>query len=138
MLSAHERPDAASEREADEGFALGAPRDDLERFYGIYGDPANPGRDFFVAEAEPPLGSDMEVPPGYLMIGAMWGDVAPWYMESVSDRRFEQRWVGDFGHAVIAEFDLGGDGSAVALTFETVFDDRGRLERLRDLPKEWQ
>lgn len=143
-----DRPAGAGEADAGAGevrasdqpeeFALGAPRDDLQRFYGVYGDPDNPGRDFFVAAAELPPGSDRELPEGYLMIGAMWGDVAPWYMRSVSDTRFEQQWVGDFGRAKIVEFEPGDGGQAQALTFETVFDDRGRLQRLSDLPERWR
>jgi hypothetical protein len=127
----------AAEPTQDDGFGLGAPRKDLERFYGVYGDPEKPNRSFFVAQAKLPPGSEMALPPGYLMVGAMWGDVAPWYMESVSDTRFEQRRVSSYAQPVNVEFDLGPDGRAAAVTFETVFDDRGRLERLRDLPDGW-
>lgn len=132
------RPDDEPDADEQGAFALGTPRDDLERFYGVYGDPNNPGRDFFVAPARRNPDALQQIPEGYLMVGAMWGDVAPWYMKSVSDTRFEQQWVGDFGEQTIVEFELGDSGQAVALRFETVFDDRGRLERLRDLPGKWR
>lgn len=122
----------------DDEFPLGEPRDDLERFIGVYGDPGDEnGRDFFVAPAKRPEYAEEQLPEGYLMIGAMWGDVAPWYMKSVSDVRFEQQWVNPASEPVIAEFELGPDGNAVALRFETWFDDRGRLERIGDLPEGW-
>lgn len=118
------------------GFYLGEPRDDLERFYGVYGD-GDSGRNFFVAPAEYAKWVEKTMPPGYLMIGAMWGDVAPWYMKSVSDTRFEQQRPGPGGEAVVAEFALDDAGRATAITFQTVFDDRGRLQRLGDLPEGW-
>lgn len=124
---------------ANAAHPLGEPRNDLERFYGVYGDPDNPGRDFFVAKAERPAGSDVNIPPGYLMVGAMWGDVAPWYMKSLSDTEFKQQWVSDFQSEPLAvNFELGEDGNAIALAFKTMFADRGRLQRLNDLPAEWQ
>lgn len=128
---------ATATAEKDEDNASGA-EVDVENYTGVYGDPENPGRDFFVAPAKPMPGTEMEIPPGYVMIGAMWGDVAPYYMKPASETRFEQQWVGDFGEQKIVEFELGEDGTAVALTFETVFEDRGRLERLRDLPEKWK
>ncbi|MDZ7842401.1 MAG: hypothetical protein U5R46_16500 [Gammaproteobacteria bacterium] len=121
---------------SDESYPLGEPRDDLERFHGVYGDGAS-NRNFFVTAAEPPRYSEQEIPPGYLMIGAMWGDVAPWYMKSLSETRFEQQWVNPGGEPITAVFEVDGDGKARALVFETVFADRGRLERVGDLPEGW-
>lgn len=122
--------------QADASYPLGEPRDDLERFYGIYGD-GESGRDFFVTAAKRPPGAEKEIPPGYLMIGAMWGDVAPWYMKSVSETRFEQQWINPGGKPIVAGFELDDRGNAQAIVFETVFDDRGTLKRLRDLPEGW-
>jgi len=123
-------------------FWLGKPRDDLERFYGLYGDPDNPGRDFFVVEAKRPKFAEQapEIPPGYLMIGAMWGDVAPWYMKAVSETRFEQQTLGDFQppEPIVVVFEAAEGQNAAAITFETVFVDRGRLKRLGDVPEEWR
>lgn len=129
-----------SDPESEAHPQLGEPRDDLERFYGVYGDPDNPGRDFFVKEAEAPIWMErLNIPPGFLMIGAMWGDVAPWYMKSLSETEFEQGIVpGHQEEPLLVTFELGEDSTAVALTFETMFDDRGRLERIGDLPERWR
>ncbi len=109
---------------------LGAPRDDLQRFYGVYG-VAGERRNFLVAEARAGAGE-----PGHLMVGAMWGDVQPWRMKLLSDTRFEQAYVGQFQDApLIVEFHTDDDGRAVALTFTGLFDDRGRVERIGDLPE---
>jgi hypothetical protein len=128
----------AQDQEGDH--PLGEPRADLERFYGVYGDPDNPGRDFFVKEAEAPIWMErLNIPPGYLMIGAMWGDVAPWYMKSLSETEFEQGIVpGHQEEPLAVTFELGEDSTAVALTFKMMFDDRGRLERIGDLPERWR
>jgi hypothetical protein len=133
-------PALAQAQDSEAHPQLGEPRDDLERFYGVYGDPDNPGRDFFVKEAEAPIWMErLNIPPGYLMIGAMWGDVAPWYMKSLSETEFEQGIVpGHQEEPLMVTFEFGEDSTAVALTFETMFDDRGRLERLGDLPEEWR
>ena len=71
------------------------------------------------------------------MVGAMWGDVAPWYMKSVSDTEFAQQYTLPQQEAVKVKFDVGADGKATALTFKTVFDDRGKLNRVGDLPEGW-
>lgn len=116
---------------------LGTPRDDLERFHGVYGEPDG-RRNFFVAPARSQPDARNPVPPGYIMIGAMWGDVAPWTMRSLAETRFEQVHVSEFQPApLVVEFELGPDGRAVALRFETLFDDRGRLVRVGDLPEGW-
>lgn len=130
---------AAAAQEPAESHALGEPRTDLERFFGLYGNPDDTLRSFFVSEAE--LGPDFEreLPPGYMMIGPMWADVAPYYMKSVSETEFEQQWVSEFQkEPLVAVFEVSEDGKAVALTFKTIFDDKGRLERLKDLPERWR
>ena len=129
--------DSGAGAQADAGFYLGAPRDDLERFYGVYGDGGGSGRSFFVTAAKYSKLAEKTMPPGYLMIGAMWGDVAPWYMKAVSETRFEQQRPGPSAEPVIAEFEVDAAGNARAVVFETVFDDRGRLERVGDLPEGW-
>ncbi|MEX2471186.1 MAG: hypothetical protein WEA34_03345 [Gemmatimonadota bacterium] len=112
---------------------LGTPRDDLERFYGVYG-VVGERRNFFVSEASVPAGEN-PVPPGYLMVGTTWGDVQPWHMKSLSDTRFEQAYVGQFQDApLVVEFHTDDAGNAMALTFSGLFEDRGRLERIGDLP----
>ncbi|MCR9061583.1 MAG: hypothetical protein NXI02_29925 [Rhodobacteraceae bacterium] len=44
--------------------------------------------DWFVAEARPHPGSDAVIPPGHLMIGATFGDVAPLYMATMGETDF--------------------------------------------------
>lgn len=59
------------------------PRTDLDRFTGLYGDPdkADPYRQLWVAQS-----CD-----GRLVIGATWGDVAPWWTTSQSDKQFSYK-----------------------------------------------
>ena len=131
---------------AQEGFYLGEPRDDIERYLGVYGDPNepdNPRGQFFVAEAKRPKYAEQapEIPPGYLAIGAMWGDVAPMSMKSLSETKFEQVDLSDFASPEpnVAEFELGPDGNAAALAFTSGgFSEYGRRVRVGDLPAEWQ
>jgi hypothetical protein len=109
----------------DQGF----PRDDLDRFFGLYRDPNPPGtanRDLFVTRTCN----------GRLAIGAMWGDVAPYVMRSEGDTRFTQIWVSEFEpvpHQL--DFELGPAGRATAVTHnvtaEYTFE---RWARVGDLP----
>ncbi len=123
------------------GHYLGKPRDDIERFFGLYGE-QGVGQ-FFVVEAKRPKYAERapKIPPGYLAIGAMWADVAPMYMKSLSESRFEQVDQSDFAPEVpnIAEFEFGPDGKPVALTFtQGDLSQYGRRERIGDVPAEWQ
>ena len=123
------------------GHHLGEPRDDVERFFGLYGE-QGVGQ-FFVVEAKRPPEAEQapEIPPGYLSIGAMWADVAPWYMKSLSDNTFEQANKTSFGpqEMHVAEFEFGPDGKAVALTFTKGSSSKfGRRERVGDVPEEWR
>lgn len=131
-----DQPPEASVQEPDPQQPLGTPRDDLQRFYGVYG-VAGERRNFFVSEASNSAGEN-PVPPGYLMVGTMWGDVQPWHMKSLADTRFEQVYVGQYQDApLVVEFHTDGDGNAAALTFSGMFEDRGRLKRIGDLPDGW-
>ncbi len=122
-------------------FYLGERRDDLERFFGLYGEP---GRgQFFVTSAKRPKHAEKapEIPPGYLAIGAMWGDIAPMNMKSLSETKFEQVDLGDFAPDTpnVAEFELGPDGNPVALAFTSgSFSEFGRRVRIGDLPEKWR
>lgn len=120
------------------GFHLGEPRQDLERFYGLYGETG--GRQFFVTQATKPKFAEQapDIPPGYLAVGAMWGDVAPMHMKSLGESKFEQVDLSDFApHPLhVVEFELGPDGKAVALTFTRgALSEYGRRERVGDLPE---
>jgi len=128
-------------QESDEGFYLGGPRDDVERFFGLYGERGQ--RQFFVTEAKRPEYAERspEIPPGYLAIDAMWGDVAPMHMKSLSESTFEQVDRSDFApdQPNVAEFEFGADGKAVALTFtKGSFSQYGRRERVGDLPEKFR
>ncbi|MEZ5333106.1 MAG: hypothetical protein R2991_13900 [Thermoanaerobaculia bacterium] len=121
--------------EADPTFgpALEAP----ELYYGVYADSDQPSRQWFVSEAKRPQFAEHapEVPPGHLMIGALFGDVAPWQMKTLSETDFEQAWVMEGQEPVTVRFELDADGRAVALTFtDPMLADQGRLERRGDLP----
>ena len=124
-------------------FFLGQPRDDSKRFFGVYGDAAHPGElrgQFFVTEAKRPKLAEQapEIPPGYLAIGAMWADVAPMNMKSLSEASFQQVDLGSFAlPPATVTFEFGPDGKAIALTFTTQLEEFGRRVRLGDLPEGW-
>lgn len=147
--SAPEAVDAADAGDAGQGEApeqeapaagvagLGEPRDDLERFHGVYASPERPGRRWFVSAARrPPLSDAPEIPPGYLMVGALFGDVAPWPLRARSETTFEQAWVPEpQGEGLALEFETDAEGEAVALRFtQGSMKDAGRLERVGALP----
>lgn len=119
---------------------LGPGRDDLARFQGVYGDPsaqdqATTPRNFFVDRT-----CD-----GHLRLGAMWGDVAPWSLKSVSETEFVEGFIPDGQPAAIrVQFQLTGDGRPTGLThnMNEVWalagePARTRIARLDDLPPEW-
>lgn len=113
-----------------------------ERYYGVYANPERPNRQWFVAAAQRPEHAEQapEVPPGHLAVGALFGDVAPWHLRTLSETEFEQAWTGGFdSDPVTVELELDAEGRAVALTFTNeTFAAEGRLERVGDLPDEWR
>jgi hypothetical protein len=141
---------AGAPAEADEAPAETASAEDdavavdPEAYAGLFGDAADPeamrGTFFVLPAAPPPMAERFpELPEGAIMIGAMWGDVAPWYLTPVSETRFEQTLVSDFQpEALVVEFDLDDDGNAVGLTFETMFEDYNPRARVGDVPEEWR
>ncbi|MEJ2085701.1 MAG: hypothetical protein P8Y44_08475 [Acidobacteriota bacterium] len=120
----------------------GEPLENPERYYGLYANPQTPDRQWFISEARRPKEAEQapEVPPGHLALGAMFGDVAPWHLKTISSTEFEQAWVPDYQpDPVRIEFELDGDGSVVAFTFTDEQNaSQGRLERQGDLPPDWQ
>lgn len=131
------RSEASEPAAADDRFgpALEAP----QLYYGIYAAAETPEREWFVTEAKRPQYAEhaLEVPPGHLMIGALFGDVAPWQMRTLSATEFEQAWVAEGQSPVTVRFDLDADGRAVAMTFtDPTLGDEGRLERRGDLPED--
>lgn len=125
-----ETADAEPAGAADPG--LGASRDDLERFYGLYALPDDPQKKLFVAPAESgDPGSPL--PEGYLMVGAMWGDGADWIMRSTGDASFEHR---EPALPVSVSFETGAGGEATAMSIQSSFMSYDRAERAGDLPEE--
>lgn len=121
---------------------LGRPLEHPQSYYGLYASPDSPDRQWFVTAAKRPKYAEQapEVPPGYLEIGAMFGDVAPWHMKTISATEFEQAWVGEHQpEPITVVFELASDGQATAMTFTNEsYDFLGRLERVGDLPDDWQ
>lgn len=128
-------------QKSDGEFFLGEPLDNVERYLGLYGE-QGVGQ-FFVVEAKrsPEAERAPKIPPGYLAIGAMWADVSPMYMKSLSESKFEQVDLSSFAPEVlnVAEFEFGPDGKPVALTFtQGDLSQYGRRERIGDVPAEYQ
>lgn len=134
-------PSATSEDKADavphEEHALGQPRTDLERFYGLYALPEQPERQLFVAPAKS-ANPDRQNPDGYIMIGTIWGDAANWYMKSVADTRFEQQWVDPAGSPLTAKFEIDESGNASSLSVISEYLKFHNMPRVSDLPEDWQ
>jgi hypothetical protein len=111
----------------------GPAQDDLERFTGIYGDPAQQGptpRNIAIS-----LTCD-----GRLAFGATWGDVAPWVMKRLSELEFEQAFLGQYDPEPIrVAFELDGSGTPIALTHNLGkrFRMPARLARLGALPDQF-
>jgi hypothetical protein len=127
---------ASTEPSRSPAAGLGEPRDDLERFHGLYELPDRPGRQLFVARARDANGEG-DFPDGYIMIGAMWGDAANWYMVSQGDTSFEQGWVNGGMEPVTVSVETGPDGRATAMAIQSAFMDYDRMERVGDLPEGW-
>jgi hypothetical protein len=117
----------AVETEPSVEYDPGPSRTDLDRFAGLYSDPASPDerKSFFVAK-----GCD-----GRLVTGAMWGDASPWWMSSVSDLVFvyEDSWT-----KIRMEFEAGSSGSVSGMTHDRADILPSPLTRIGPLPPEWR
>lgn len=82
----------------------GTMRNDLDRFVGLYGDQSgeNQHRRLWVSQTCE----------GQLVIGATWGDAAPWWMQSVNDNHFD--FINQF-FSLSVEFKLGKDNRAIEM-----------------------
>lgn len=98
----------------------GQPRNDLERFTGLYGDPNDPNRKLWVT-----VSCD-----GYLVSGAMWGDASPWWMKSEGDHVFTYQ---DSFNKLRMEFKTDADGKAVRMKHDLEYM-KSPLKRLGPLP----
>lgn len=105
---------------------LGEARNDLERFTGLYGDPAesNKYRRLWVAVSCN----------GYLVSGAMWGDASPWWMKTEGDNVFSytSSWM-----KLNMEFETDANGKAIRMIHD-LSNMKNPLERLEPLPEEWE
>ena len=121
---------------AQEAGRWGPALDDPGRYHGLYDSPE--GDTWFVAESEPPMGMEMQIPPGHLMIGATFGDVAPYFLRTESETRFLRPGYNEYNPDIVVEFDLPDTGPATALSF--TFGDREPESWVRtgDLPESWQ
>ncbi len=86
----------------------GPSRTDLDRFTGLYSDPAQPDERKESFWAAP--GCD-----GRLVTGATWADASPWWMRSVSDRGFEYE---DSWTQITMEFQGAAGESATGMTHD--------------------
>jgi len=104
----------------------GPSRADLDRFAGLYSDPAAPDerKSFWAA-----VGCD-----GRLVTGATWGDASPWWMRSVSDVVFEYS---DSWSQVRMEFEAGSDGPASGMSHDREDILPSPLTRIGSLPADW-
>ena len=132
-LQAEAASTAATEQEAESATSEptsawdpGPSRTDLDRFGGLYSDPAAPDerKSFWAA-----VGCD-----GRLVTGATWGDASPWWMTSVSDRVFEYE---DSWTKIRMEFEAGSGGSASGMTHDRPDILPSSLTRIGPLPSEW-
>jgi hypothetical protein len=103
----------------------GKPRDDLERFTGLYGDPADKdkNRKLWVM-----ISCD-----NYLVVGALWGGVAPWWMKSESDKEFTYA---DSFTSLKIEFVTDANGKAIKMNHDLSYL-KNPLERLKPIPEDW-
>lgn len=105
-----------------EARARGKARQDLDRFVGIFGDPADTGRSrtLFVT-----VSCD-----GYLVTGPLWADVSPWWMRSAADTVFTYS---DSFTNLSMEFKA--DGSNLTHDLEGL---NSPLDRIGPLPADWE
>lgn len=107
--------------------AAGPPRDDLDRFHGIYGTKKDGVQRalFLVRNCD-----------GHLQLGATWGDVAPWVLRSTGDVTFE--YPGDsFTKPIHVRITTGPGGKATSIAHDLEFLG-SPLSRIADLPADWQ
>lgn len=101
----------------------GEPREDLEQFKGVYGNPDDPEstRRLWVHNS-----CD-----GYLVVGAMWGDAAPWWMRTESGNIFT---IEDSFHNIRIEFASSAANLQMIHNLEFI---ESPLQRVGTLPEDW-
>jgi hypothetical protein len=118
-----DREEAQRAQQRAEAQSRGRSRDDLDRFAGIYGDPADRDRlrTLFVT-----VSCD-----GYLVTGPMWADVGPWWMRSAADSVFT--YADDWTNL---SMEFMGSGENMKLTHDVEGAD-SPADRLGPLPADW-
>jgi hypothetical protein len=98
---------------------------DLERFSGLYGDPeeSNEYRKLWV----------MVSCDGQLVSGALWGDVAPWWMTAEGNNIFTYA---DSFFKLRVEFETDEEGKAIRMIHDLSFL-KTPLEKLGPIPEDW-
>ncbi|NND72572.1 MAG: hypothetical protein HKN43_13430 [Rhodothermales bacterium] len=101
---------------------MGPTRDDLHRFVGQYGDPGNEDttRRLWVSQTCE----------GRLVVGAMMGDAAPWYLTSAGDSKFT---VDNDWQQLTVRFENNSSGKAIGIIHSLNFLP-SELQRVDDLP----
>ena len=119
------QPKEQAAQQSAVAYERGAARDDLQRFTGLYADPVESDefRKLWVSGS-----CD-----GYLVTGAMWGDVAPWWMTSMGDEAFAY---GDSFTKIKMSFETDANGQALKMVHDLEFM-KTPLERLGPLPDDW-
>ncbi len=103
----------------------GQPRNDLDRFAGLYGDPAesDKNRNLWVM-----ISCD-----GYLVSGATWGDASPWWMRSTDDKIFTYK---DSWNNIRMQFKTDINGKALSMIHDLDYM-KNPLERLGPVPDDY-
>lgn len=101
----------------------GQPRDDLEQFKGVYGNPDEP-------ESPRQLWVNVSCD-GYLVSGAMWGDAAPWWMRSESETVFTME---DSFNNIRMQFTPSGNDLEMIHNLDFM---ESPLQRVGPLPEDW-
>jgi hypothetical protein len=106
---------------------LGAGRDDLHRFHGLYGRPEDNGNRpvFLVGNCN-----------GHLLIGGQFGGIPTSALRSLGDTRFVSAGV-DFDKPVHLEIMIGADGKPTRIVHDMTYI-ASPLLRLGDLPSEYE
>jgi hypothetical protein len=118
--STESKADDSADDQEDDDFDFGPGRDDLEQFTGIYDDPEN---DDELRRLWVRVSCD-----GHLVVGALWGDVAPWIMRSTGKMSFNYQ---DAWQQLSLEFN-----GAKQMTHNLDYLSNP-LERVGPLPSKW-
>lgn len=98
------------------------------RYHGVYQSSGREGRSFFVTET---------CDGGRLAMGAMWGDVAPWVFEEVSEGEFRAPPISPGGSGMRVRIETDGGGAQVLTILSDGWEEYGTLTLSEELPERW-